>query len=62
LRRITELSGGRLDHGLGRDPELTPKAIRRIGERALREVFSELRKDRSGDHVARTRSERRTAA
>ena len=31
-------------------PELTPKAIRRIGQRALKEVFINLRKDRVGDH------------
>ena len=31
-------------------PELTPKAFRRIGQRALKEVFINLRKDRVGDH------------
>ena len=56
LRRITELlrEAGFIKDS-GRDVELTPKAIRRVGERALREVFSELRKDRSGDHVARNK-------
>lgn len=56
LRRMTELleEAGLLrstTHGV----ELTPRAIRRIGERALREIFAELRKDRSGDHAARNR-------
>ena len=30
--------------------ELTPRGIRRLGQQALREVFSELQKDRSGRH------------
>ena len=36
-------------------PELTPKAIRRIGQRALREVFINLKKDRAGNHELATR-------
>jgi uncharacterized protein with von Willebrand factor type A (vWA) domain len=54
LRRMTELleESGFIKKG-ARDIELTPKAIRRIGERALKDIFSELRKDRSGDHDAR---------
>lgn len=31
-------------------PELTPRAIRRIGAQALAEVYTELRKDRRGEH------------
>lgn len=54
LRRLTKLleEAGFISYS-GGNMELTPKAIRRIGERALRDIFSELRKDRSGDHVAR---------
>ncbi len=33
--------------------ELTPKAIRKIGQRALERIFSGLRKDRSGGHDLR---------
>ena len=32
------------------NPELTPRAIRKIGQRALKEVFSTLKKDRIGSH------------
>ena len=31
-------------------PELTPRAIRRIGQKALKEVFENLKKDRFGNH------------
>ena len=31
-------------------PELTPRAIRRIGQKALKEVFFNLKKDRLGNH------------
>ena len=31
-------------------PELTPRAIRMIGQKALREVFNNLKKDRFGNH------------
>ena len=31
-------------------PELTPRAIRRIGQKALKEVFINLKKDRMGNH------------
>jgi uncharacterized protein with von Willebrand factor type A (vWA) domain len=34
----------------GRDPELTPRAIRKIGASALAEVYAALRKDRFGGH------------
>ena len=34
----------------GDEPALTPRAIRRIGQKALREVFLSLQKDRLGDH------------
>jgi uncharacterized protein with von Willebrand factor type A (vWA) domain len=32
------------------NPELTPRAIRRIGQKALKEVFINLKKDRMGNH------------
>jgi uncharacterized protein with von Willebrand factor type A (vWA) domain len=54
LRRLTQMME---DAGLvrrsGNDIELTAKGIRRLGERALRHIFAELRKDRSGQHDAR---------
>jgi uncharacterized protein with von Willebrand factor type A (vWA) domain len=58
VRRITQAleEAGLIRQG-NRDIELTPKAIRILGERALREIFAELRKDRSGDHDARTRGQ-----
>ena len=34
----------------GEDPELTPRAIRRIGAQALAEVYGALRRDRPGGH------------
>jgi uncharacterized protein with von Willebrand factor type A (vWA) domain len=34
----------------GEDPRLTPRAIRRIGARALADVYASLRKDRPGEH------------
>ena len=36
-------------------PELTPRAIRRIGQKALNEVFINLKKDRMGNHEMDTR-------
>ena len=32
------------------EPDLTPRAIRRIGQKALKEVFLNLKKDRTGGH------------
>jgi uncharacterized protein with von Willebrand factor type A (vWA) domain len=40
-----------------RSLELTPKAIRLLGERALKEIFAELRSDRTGQHDARIRGQ-----
>ena len=34
----------------GSDPELTPRAIRRMGSQALAEVYASLRRDRPGGH------------
>ncbi|MCE2465426.1 MAG: VWA domain-containing protein [Dehalococcoidia bacterium] len=41
----------------GDDPTLTPRAIRRIGQKALREVFLSLQKDRLGDHELTSRGD-----
>ena len=35
--------------------ELTPKAMRRIGQKALKDIFEKLKKDRNGNHEQRTR-------
>jgi uncharacterized protein with von Willebrand factor type A (vWA) domain len=54
LRRLAQtLEDAGLVRRGGRDIELTPKGIRRLGERALRDIFAELRKDRAGQHDAR---------
>ena len=37
------------------EPELTPRAIRRIGQKALKEVFLNLKKDRLGNHELASR-------
>lgn len=34
--------------------ELTPKAMRRIGQKALKDIFEKLKKDRNGNHEQRT--------
>jgi uncharacterized protein with von Willebrand factor type A (vWA) domain len=39
----------------GGDPQLTPRAIRRIGAHALAEVYAALRRDRPGGHESDTR-------
>jgi uncharacterized protein with von Willebrand factor type A (vWA) domain len=54
LRRLAQLleEAGLVRQGQ-RDLELTPKAIRRIGERALKAIFGELRRDRTGQHDLR---------
>ena len=38
----------------GDRPELTPKAMRKIGHKALREIFINLKKDRMGNHEVTT--------
>ena len=40
---------GYVEHRGGRT-ELTPRGVRRIGQRALADLFAQLRKDRLGDH------------
>jgi uncharacterized protein with von Willebrand factor type A (vWA) domain len=51
LRQLARLleEAGYLD-SRGRRLELTPQAIRRIGQRALAEIFGQLRRDRVGPH------------
>jgi uncharacterized protein with von Willebrand factor type A (vWA) domain len=39
----------------GQDPQLTPRAIRRIGAQALAQVYAALRRDRDGGHETDTR-------
>ncbi len=54
LRRIAEmLEESGYARRNGDELELTPRAVRRLGERALRDIFAELRKDRAGQHDAR---------
>ncbi|PYM55223.1 MAG: VWA domain-containing protein [Candidatus Rokuibacteriota bacterium] len=52
LRRLAEKleEAGYLERK-GRRWELTPAAIRKIGQRALTEIFAALRRDRAGQHV-----------
>jgi uncharacterized protein with von Willebrand factor type A (vWA) domain len=54
LRRMQEVleEAGLIREGR-RDIELTPKALRKLGERALRNIFSEMRRDRAGQHEMR---------
>jgi uncharacterized protein with von Willebrand factor type A (vWA) domain len=56
LRRMTQVlqEAGLIRDG-SRTWELTAKAIRLLGERALKEIFAELRRDRNGDHDAHTK-------
>jgi uncharacterized protein with von Willebrand factor type A (vWA) domain len=54
LRRIAEmLEESGYARRNGDELELTPRAVRRLGERALRDIFAELRHDRTGQHDAR---------
>ncbi|MGE0059853.1 MAG: VWA domain-containing protein [Dehalococcoidia bacterium] len=55
LRRIAEmLEESGYARRNGNELELTPRAVRRLGERALRDIFAELRKDRAGQHDVRS--------
>ncbi len=51
LRKITDIleEAGYIQQKGGRF-ELTPRGMRKIGQKALRDVFSQLKKDRSGTH------------
>jgi uncharacterized protein with von Willebrand factor type A (vWA) domain len=54
LRRIAEmLEESGYARRNGNELELTPRAVRRLGERALRDIFAELRRDRTGQHDTR---------
>jgi uncharacterized protein with von Willebrand factor type A (vWA) domain len=58
LRRMRQMleEAGLVREG-SKDIELTPKAIRLLGERALKEIFAELRRDRTGSHDQRSRGQ-----
>jgi uncharacterized protein with von Willebrand factor type A (vWA) domain len=53
LAKLLEESG--LAQRKGNDMELTARGIRRIGERALKDLFAELRQDRAGQHDVNAR-------
>ena len=51
LRRMAEvLEAAGYIHRVGSRYELTPKGVRKIGDRALQEIFALIRKERSGGH------------
>lgn len=51
MRRVTDLlEEAGLAKRVGRDMQLTPRGIRVLGERTLRDLFAELRNDRQGQH------------
>jgi uncharacterized protein with von Willebrand factor type A (vWA) domain len=56
MRRVAEMLE---EEGLatrrGNDMQLTARAVRRLGERTLRDLFAELRHDRMGQHDINTR-------
>jgi uncharacterized protein with von Willebrand factor type A (vWA) domain len=56
LERLARLTKSLQEAGLieqsGGRTELTPKGVRRIGQRALGDLFSQISKDRIGDHQA----------
>ena len=56
LKRVTEMleQTGYIMRK-GSKLELTPRGIRKIGQKALREVFAQLKKDRLGQHDLQTR-------
>ncbi|MSQ22663.1 MAG: VWA domain-containing protein, partial [Dehalococcoidia bacterium] len=56
LKRVTEMleEAGYIKKK-GSKLELTPKGIRKIGQKALREVFDQLKRDRLGSHEIHTR-------
>jgi uncharacterized protein with von Willebrand factor type A (vWA) domain len=56
LDRLAKLAKTLEEAGLieqqGGQVELTPKGVRRLGQRALSDLFSQINKDRIGDHTA----------
>jgi uncharacterized protein with von Willebrand factor type A (vWA) domain len=56
MRHVSDLlEEAGLARRVGRDMHLTPRGIRVLGERTLRDLFAELRRDRTGDHDAHDR-------
>jgi uncharacterized protein with von Willebrand factor type A (vWA) domain len=56
MRHVTDLlEEAGLARRVGRDMQLTPRGIRVLGERTLRDLFAELRQDRTGQHDATNR-------
>ena len=56
MRHVTDLlEEAGLAKRVGRDMQLTPRGIRVLGERTLRDLFAELRQDRTGQHDAQNR-------
>jgi uncharacterized protein with von Willebrand factor type A (vWA) domain len=49
-RLAKELEAAGLIENRGGRTELTPRGVRRLGQRALADLFSQLRRDRLGDH------------
>ncbi len=58
LERLARLSKTLAENGLieqkGGRTELTPKGVRRLGQRALSDLFSQMQRERIGDHHAAT--------
>jgi uncharacterized protein with von Willebrand factor type A (vWA) domain len=58
LERLAKLTKLLRDNGLieqrGGKTELTPKGVRRLGQRALSDLFSQMRRERIGDHQSAT--------
>jgi uncharacterized protein with von Willebrand factor type A (vWA) domain len=56
LERLAQLANQLREAGLieqrGGRSELTPKGVRRLGQRALGDLFSQLRRERIGDHAS----------
>ena len=56
LDRLAKLTKSLADAGLieqhGGHTELTPRGVRRLGQKALNDLFSQINKDRIGDHSA----------
>ena len=58
LERLARLSKTLAENGLieqkGGRTELTPKGVRRLGQRALSDLFSQMQRERIGDHQSAT--------
>ena len=60
LTKMLEEAGP--DRAKGKDWELTPRAMRKIGERALQDIFGQLQAATLGDHATGPARLRRRAA